>query len=88
MIKIDDDYYIEVADCFILKRDLKRVGKDGDELYKTYGYYNTIENALQDARKRMLMDGIRDKDISLKDVINIIKELNEKFDELLKVVQI
>ena len=46
-IRLDEDFYLDKDDyCFALRESKHKVDKQGNELYSGYGYFGTIEAAL------------------------------------------
>lgn len=90
MIKIDDDYYIDVDDkCFTVKIDTHKTDKKGNIVYTTVGYYKNLQNAIKGAidskNKKKLKTGTYD----LKEALKIVMDNNDTFTKLLdKVINI
>ena len=54
MIKVDENYYIDVDDnCYTVKIDMHKQDKKGSQIYTTEGYYGNLEGALKGVIKSM-----------------------------------
>ncbi len=90
MIRINDDYIIDIGACnsYDAKLDLhkQKEGKEGNLLdqCKTIGYYSKLEDAIYGVYKDMLAKRIEEKECSLQEVAELIKSLNNELKETLE----
>ncbi len=82
MIKINDNLIIDADDNqFIVKQvrtvqDPKSKNK-GKQIYDVWGYYITLEGALRGVKKLLQRRTVRDKDVTLKTLLDEIKKIHE-----------
>ena len=87
MIKVDENYYIDVDDnCYAVKIDMHKQDKKGSQIYTTEGYYGNLEGALKGVIKSMNKRKFSSGDFELKEALKIVQENNNRFEELLRVV--
>ena len=88
MIRVNHNYVVDVDDMnFIAKEDKHKSSTDKQgnkrDIYVTLGYYGTLEGALGKIRDDMIKKKLADDEVSLKEAIDIIKQANEEFKEML-----
>ena len=82
MIKVYDNYYINAdSNCYTLNEYVGKNKKDEDT-YKTLGYYTTIEDCFRGINKKEIRNYIAKNDIDIKELIEELKRLENKIDEL------
>jgi hypothetical protein len=87
MIRVNDDYVIEVdALNYVPCRDCHRVDKKGIPVYKSIGYYFSLEQALKGIIRDMNNRTFAENDYSLEQAIEIIQQSNDRFTALLREV--
>lgn len=85
MIKINDDYYIDVDRFgYTVKIDKHKTDKKGNGIFETVGYFSTIESAIKGVIDSMNVKQLSDGVYSLKQALEIIKANNKQFTELLE----
>ena len=89
MIRVNHNYVVDVDDMnFIAKEDKHKSNTDKNgitkNVYSLIGYYGTLEGALDGIRRDMIKKKLADDEVSLKEVIDIIKQANEEFKEMLE----
>lgn len=87
MIRLTHNYIIDVtSNCYVLCVDKQRVDKKGREIYETIGYYSTINAAITAAKEHCIKKYLIQETFTLNGVIEIIKQINKEFSDLLKEV--
>lgn len=94
MIRINDDYYIESdGRQYILCKDNHQMARKarGDGTFWEYpdydalGYFQTLGSAVKALANRMMLDGVKDKDINLTEAVaeyqRITKILTDTIDK-------
>lgn len=87
MIRVNDDWVVDVDDfCYSLKRDMHKdiVRKNGtvEHKYKVFGYYNTLEKALNSLYEQLNKETLQQGLHSLSEAITTIKNNRERWEEL------
>lgn len=89
MIKINDNYYIEVDGspvCYTIKRRWMSQPKDGGEPKErsaVVGYYGTVEAALSAMIDQVVADDLSDGVYSLTEAIDRIKASRDELRQLI-----
>ncbi len=87
MIKIDKDWVIMVdPDNYTLQKDLHRKDKKGNKLYKTYGYYGKLDNALNAYGEFVNRESLMDGCLTLEETIAIIRKNREEWQKITGVI--
>ena len=94
MIRINKDWVVDVDDYnYTLKKDLhskiaRKNQKTGEteyiDSYKTKGYYSSLAAALNKLCESMIVDELEDKDITLKEAVEIIEDCTREWREITK----
>lgn len=82
MVKIDENYFIDADTiCYTL---LEYSGKDkeGNDKYRTLGYYRTIEDCVKGVLKDKTRNYISKNNVGLKELSNEIKKQTEYIKSL------
>lgn len=83
MIRINDTYFIESdGNSFELKKDTLTHDKKGNRVYKTLGYYGSLQQALHGyAKKRVLCESIEDE-LTLSQVRGLLEIIEREIKEV------
>lgn len=82
MIRINDDYVIEVDELnYTLKQDMHKKDKEGNHVYKTYGYYNNLESAFKGAIEVQTKKSLANTEISLYDAVTCVRNIHKEFTD-------
>ena len=86
MVRINDDYVILVdKDNYTLAKDLHKVGKKKNALYKPLGFYMSLVDALEAyierSNKEILSNGENQLTEALTQVVNNIMELKTAIEK-------
>lgn len=89
MIKIDDDFFIEVDNlCYTAKEDKHKTTKtkNGEEIpvYNIIGYYGTLSKAIIGVRDYILKNHFGENTCSLDEAIAYIEKVDETFQNYIK----
>lgn len=85
MIVLIHDFVVDVSqNVYTLMRDKHKKDKKGNHLYDILGYYGKLESAIKAARERLVKERMCDGVFSLTQAIEIIKQVNNEFCDLLK----
>ena len=91
MIKITDQYFIEVSNspvCYTLKRrwmsQPKDATKEPTERFAVIGFYPSVEGALKGIAEQIVADAFSVESYSLEEAINMIVE---KRDEVMRMIE-
>lgn len=88
MIKVNDEWGIVIDDLSYCPIRLdKPVVSKGKEYYAKQGYYKTLQGALERVAEEMSRDELKASDMSLSEAVRIIRECNEKIENLAKGTQ-
>ena len=88
MIILIHDLVIGVdTNNYTLMLDEHKQDKNGKQIYKTLGYYGTLQNAVCGARRYCIRKRLESNVCVLTDAIKIIKSITEEFSKLLEVVK-
>lgn len=83
-ITIDSTYFIDKDSlCYALKEVTGRMTKEGEDVYATHGYFNSLEAALNKLRHIRVEAQLQTDEISLSDYIKEIKEQTKELRILL-----
>lgn len=83
MIHLEGKYYLQPASFgWILVADSGR-NKQGEQQYKSLGYYTTIQQAIRAYIDKHISERISFGIFELEEAITIIKEENQRFESLL-----
>lgn len=86
MIRLNDNYAIDVKDVYILCR-LKISNGDkskGQEYATPIGYFTSLEGAINSFRKEIVKENLKDRDMSLSEAVTNILESNRRVEHLIK----
>lgn len=96
MIKLFNNYEILVSNFSytVVKNNGKKTTEEKDKTtgeikkvekinYSPVGDYTNLESALNGARKEMIKQNLKDGEFTLNEALNIVRELNRKFDEII-----
>lgn len=62
MIKYNDDYYIDADNnCYMIKQDTHKKDKEGNEIYKTLGYYGSLNGSLKALVRLLVRNNVKEK---------------------------
>lgn len=92
MIKINDDYYIQVDNspvCYTVKRRTMRRPKNGGDPVERFviaGFYGTLEGALNGLLGQVAADELSHDLYSLPEAINRVRVINSELSGLIKEV--
>ena len=87
MINLIHDYVVDVDQLnYTLMRDKHKRNKKGIPIYETLGYYSSLEGAILAAKERCTKIYLGTGTHSLHEAIEIIKQVNKEFSDLLKEV--
>lgn len=87
MIKIIDDWYIEVESNptnYTLRRGDGKRDEKGRCKDKVYGYYNSLQNAIKALRKEMLADEFSSGSRTISEAFQTIREIDARFDKIIE----
>lgn len=85
MIKIDEIYSIDVDKYnYILIKDEKRLNKKGEMVFKTIGYYPSLESAISACAEQYERDAFSENELSLHEAIEYIRQTRDRFANILK----
>ena len=85
MIVLTHDYVVDVDKyCYTLMRDRHKQDKKGNPIRETLGYYRNLESTIIAAKEHSIKDIMCDDTVSLTEAIEIIKQANNEFRNLLK----
>lgn len=85
MIRVNDDYVILVDTLnYALCRDAHKEDKKGNPVYKSIGYYPSLELALKGIIKDMNARALEEGTHSLQEAVEIIKHSNDVFTDMLR----
>lgn len=91
MVRLTKDYVVTTDEtCYTLLKDMhsdtldKKTGVLKHN-YKTLGYYSSLENALEGARAYIKRNVIGDKDLTLGQAIQEMRDINMMFKEIVAV---
>ena len=83
IINIDKVFYVDKDElCYMLKEHTGKTDKKGKEIPKTYGYFSTLEDALNKL-KNIRVETAHDE-LSLADYIKELKEQTRIIKKLIK----
>lgn len=82
MIELENGYVIQVDE---MNNTLQRrsVSKDGNEYFKTYGYYGSLENALEAYFRIAVAQKLETNTFSLKEAVEIIRAERDRITKLI-----
>jgi hypothetical protein len=85
VITIDENYMIDVDKYnYILVKNEHRLDKKGNEVFKTIGYYPSIECAIFACAEQYDRANLCNKNKTLYDAACIIRNTRDKFRKILK----
>lgn len=85
MIEVIDGYVIDVDTLsYTLKRETGSLDKDGNKVYRTYGYYNSLKSALTACTGFMQKEKLASDTFPLVEAINVYNQATERFEKLLE----
>ena len=85
MINIDEIYSIDVDKYnYILIKDEKRLNKKGEMVFKTIGYYPSLESAISACAEQYERDAFSENELSLREAVEFIRQTRDRFANLLK----
>lgn len=86
MIKLKNNYFIESDGTqLILKQKKTAKRKDTEEEYEkedVLGYYLTLQMAFEGYMRNVILENVKEKDMQIENVIEMIKELKEEFKSI------
>lgn len=84
MMHIKDDYYLDANDSeFVLKRKTKSTDKNGKTVYKTEGYFNSVEGALKSLLRTYQRKYIKERSVDLAQAYKKFDTLIDEFEQLI-----
>ena len=87
MIKIIDDWYIEVESnptSYAIKRGEGKRDARGRCNDKVYGYYGSLHNALKALRKEMAADKLSDGFRTISEAFRTISDIDARFEKIME----
>lgn len=88
MIKLIDGYGIKVSSgCYTIGKQSMRTNKktgEQTECFTEMGYYTTVQSALKGVRKHLHRDILDKFDGTLAEAIQIINEMETRFNSMLE----
>lgn len=84
MMHLIDNYYIDTTGYGVTLQTATGKDKNGEQLYKTVGYYSNIEQAIEACTNKRISNRIADGMHSLDEGIAIIREERRGMQELLR----
>jgi hypothetical protein len=85
MIIIDENYMIDVDKYnYTLIRDEHRLDKRGVKIFKTIGYYPTLESAISACAEQYDRDEFAEHKYTLHEAVELIRLTRDKFKNILK----
>ena len=85
MIKVNDEWGIVIEDLSYCPIRLdKPVVSKGKTYYAKQGYYKTLQGALERVAEEMSRDELKTADMSLSEAVRVIRECNEKIENLVQ----
>lgn len=85
MIKINDKWGIVIDDLsYCPIRFDKPVVSKGKTYYSKLGYYETLQGAISKVAEEMARDELKASDMSLSEAVRVIRECNEKIENLVQ----
>lgn len=94
MIRLNDDYLIEIDSCnYTVKRDLHRIRVKIDKVtgeesrtpdYSTVGYFGTLPGAIKGVIEDMNRTHLKNGEHDLQEALAVILENNRKFSQLME----
>lgn len=86
MIHIKDDYYIDSdAYQFILKKDLHRKDKDGEDVFDTLGYFATFEQAIRGYQREEQRNYASKPNIEVGEAFDFFEQMAEALRKMIEV---
>ena len=87
MVTLIHDCVVEVSqNNYTLMLDKHKQDKEGKPLYEILGYYNTLTGAVNGAKDYFIKKRLSVNTYTLDKAIEIIKQVNKEFIDLLKTV--
>ena len=84
MIKVTEDYFIDADESqYILKKDMHRKDKNGNDIYSNLAYCGTIKRCLERLCEILNRKDIEAKDMTLSEAIKMFNDRNKEFAELM-----
>lgn len=84
MIRVDNDYYIDVDEqCYTVKIDTHKTDKKGNEVYVIVGYYKNLQNAIKGVIDYQNKKKLKSENYDLKEALKIVLDNNTRFEKLL-----
>lgn len=81
-VQVEDKLYIESDDRqFILKEYNGKQDKDGNELYKTLGYFSSVTQAL---RHLVKMNVMKSEAATVRELIEDVERIEKRINDLIK----
>ena len=85
MIRIDENYTIDVDKYnYILIKDEHRLNKKGEMVFKTIGYYPSLEAAVSACAEQYDRDELSAYEYTLHEAVELIRQTRAKFENILK----
>lgn len=82
-VHVGDNIYIESDERqFVIKQYKGATDKDGNEVYKTLGYFGSLKAAI---KKLVTIEVMKSEAKTLKELLVDIKQIESKIDELIRV---
>ena len=91
MIKVIDDWYIEVESNptnYTIKRGKGERDKNGKNRDKIYGYYGSLLNALKALRKEIVTDKLKGGTYTLVEAVDTIVKEDTRFEKIMERVTV
>ena len=85
MIEVIEGYVIDVDSLnYTLKKDTGRLDKDGNKVYRTYGYHSSLKSALVACIGCVQKEKLSNGTLTLEQAINVSNQAVNRFNELLE----
>lgn len=84
-ITIDKDFYIDKDSLSYTVKELTgTIGKDGEDLYKIHGYFNTLTQALQKLKVIRAEKKLDKEEVPLHEYIQELRNQTEEIRDLMR----
>lgn len=76
MIRIDDDYIVEVENCYAVKKH--KYDENGVPVYEEVGYFGNFKNALMAINNHKCREALSGRDITLDEAVRRLTEAENR----------
>jgi len=85
IVRVNDDYLIVVDSMdYTLCKDRHKTDKEGKPVYKTLGYYTSLESALNALGKEFIKERLEGAEMGLKEAVSTIREANRELSDIIR----